>query len=283
MKIQKKEIRLSPNHPSLLLNLTLQKLEFGQPLTMNREGILVDGYRRYQLHEEPEIEVHEIQTNEVFPPALELNRHSRAWDEADCILWIRWARSLGIDNPPVPIQRFQPELLDASEELYRWIAQRKLTVRQVHLLHKAPPRYRSLFTELLTEQVDLNDNETRDLIEMASDLANSSPEKDLKAMFQKMFSEVLADKSLTASQKGEILLREVRVLRYPYYHKALSEFTGNWKELHLEPDFQAKKDRLVKHGILELTFSATSLEDLKEKVRKLQQSLGSYLWNKVWK
>src|SRR5262245_52874607 len=184
MKIQKKEVRLSPNHPSLLLSLTPKNLEFVSPLVINREGILVDGYRRYLLQEQSEIEVFQIQTTEVFLPALELNQHSRIWDEADCILWMRWARSLGINDPPIPIRQFPAAILEADVDLYQYIAQRRLTPRQVQLLLNAPPRYQKIFTDLLTKEVELNANETRDLIEMASELANSSPKRDLEGILE---------------------------------------------------------------------------------------------------
>lgn len=97
------------------------------------------------------------------------------------------------------------------------------------------------------------------------------------------FSAILADKSLTPKQKGERLLREVRVLRYPYYQRKLDEFSGNWKGLHLEPDFQAKKNLFVERDLLEITFSAGSPEDMKEKVSKLSQSMDSIIWSKFWK
>lgn len=284
MKIPKQQIGLSENHPSLLLDLKPEKSQFFSPLIVNEDGILVDGYRRYQLQEDPEPDVITLNTKEIFPVAMALNERTRIWDETDCFLWVRWARHHGIESVQLPIQRSHSELFGAEVPLLQLIAQRRLLLRQAEILMNAPRSYRPFLLHLLTEKVRLNVNETRDFVEMISDLANQRKMRDLRALAaDPPFSTILADKSLTPKQKGEHLLREIRVLRYPYYQRKLDEFSGNWKELQLEPDFQAKRNLFVERELLEITFSVGSYEEMKEKVNRLYQSLNSFIWSKLWK
>ena len=87
---------------------------------------------------------------------------------------------------------------------------------------------------------------------------------------------------MVAKQKGELLLKEMRILRYPYYQKKSEELTSNWQQIRLEQDTQAKKALFLERGILELSFSACSLEEMKQKIMNLYQSLSSPVWNRIW-
>jgi hypothetical protein len=282
MKTTKNQIQLSKAHPSLLLDLQHQTVEFIAPLIVNETGVLVDGYRRYQLLGE-EVEVIRIPTSRIFEPALELNQRTRIWDESDCLLWHKWAMSLGIEKPRFPGEPYSTDLLDFDTYWWRLVAQRKLLPRQVSILSNAPRRYQRFLGEILTELIQLNANETRDFVEMVSDLSNQRKDREIKSLFEMSpISLILADGSLTPKQRGERLLREVRVLRYPYYQQQLSEFSGIWKELELESEFHARRNAFIERGVLELSFSANSLQEMRKRVGKLYRSLDSSLWKKVW-
>jgi hypothetical protein len=62
----------------------------------------------------------------------------------------------------------------------------------------------------------------------------------------------------------------------------LDEFSENWRDLKLESNIQAKKSLFVERGVLELTLSARSFVEMKEKVERLHRSLTSGLWTKIW-
>jgi hypothetical protein len=283
MRIARNQIRLSEDHPSLFLELEPQKADFSAPLIMNREGFLIDGYRRFQLLVEEELEVAQIDTNLIYPPAFSLNQRTRNWDETDCFLWFRWAKHLGVVTTGLPFVHFPDVLFDADRSILKLIAQRKLLLRQAQILLGAPQKYRPILIYMLSEDVQLNVNETRDLVEMLTDLANQNKPRDIREVTKHpALSAVLADKSLNLKQKGERLLREVRVLRYPYIQRKLGEFSENWRDLQLEPDIQTKKNLFVERGVLELNLSARSFEEMRKKVERLCRSLTSELWNKIW-
>lgn len=283
MRIARNQIRLSEGHPSLFLELEPQKPDFHAPLIVNREGFLIDGYRRFQLLAEEELEVAQIDTNLIYPPAFALNQRTRNWDETDCFLWFRWAKNLDIYTTALPVVHFPDVLFEADRPILKLIAQRKLLLRQAQILLDAPQKYRPVLIHMLSEAVQLNANETRDLVEMLIDLANQNKSRDIREVVaQPVLSAVLADKSLNLKQKGERLLREVRVLRYPYIQRKLGEFSENWRELQLESDIQAKKKLFVERGVLELNLSARSFEEMRKKVEGLSRSLTSELWNKIW-
>lgn len=282
MKITRNQIRLSENHPSLFQELEPQKPDFFAPLIINREGFLIDGYRRFQFLPEDELDVTQIDTNLIYTPAFTLNQRTRNWDETDCFLWFRWAKSLGVDTRGLPFVHFPDVLFDADHSILKLIAQRKLFLRQAQILLGAPQKYQPILIHMLSE-VRLNANETRDLVEMLSDLANQNKPRDIREIVKEpTLSAVLADKSLNLKQKGERLLREVRVLRYPYVQRKLGEFSEKWHDLQLEPDIQTKKNLFVERGVLELNLSARSFEEMRKKVERLCRSLTSELWNKIW-
>src|SRR5206468_3721526 len=115
MKVRKEEIQLSPLHPSLQISLVPEKLVMN-PVVIRKDGTLIDGYRRYQLCPYAEIEAVEMD-GELFQTAVSLNFRTRKWDEAECFLWIRWARSLGADASGMPFHQFAADLFAAEPNL----------------------------------------------------------------------------------------------------------------------------------------------------------------------
>jgi hypothetical protein len=98
----------------------------------------------------------------------------------------------------------------------------------------------------------------------------------------KVFDRILGDSVLNRKQKGERLLVEMRVLRYPYYTRKSKDFSSYWGQLGLDPFIQAKKSAFLERGCLEIALSAASLEEFKEKVSLLYQTLESPVWKKIW-
>jgi hypothetical protein len=284
MRIRKDQIRLSPMHPTLLLNLPHESI-FAAPVVVNEEGILIDGYRRFQLCEADELEAIEMKTAAVFDCAYQLNYRTRVWDETDCFFWSRWGEGLGVsgDKLPIPIRTFAEELQSADRKVLELLACRNLSYRQVVAILKTPPAYHEFYFELLCGPVRLNVNETADLLEMSVALKQTLGKKSIKELFESSpFAEILAQKALTPKQRGEALLKAFRLLRYPYYQKKLEQFTSYWQRLDLGQNVAVKKNAFVERGVLEISLSSVSLQDMKESVSKLASSLDSPDWEKIW-
>ena len=282
MKYSKSQIQLCDRHPTRLLKLEPQSV-LTAPLVINPEGILVDGYRRYQLLPQEDVEVVQIGTPNVFEAALELNRRTRRWDEIDCFLWTRWARTFGLSDTDLPLKRFPDELYSAEDSLLSLLANGQLLFRQAVLILQSPQRYHSFFQRFLVEDIELNSNGTADLIAMVCDLARIQGKATLEDLFSESgFRRILQHPNLTRRQKGELLLKEMRILRYPYYRKKAEEFSTYWRELNLDNAVLAKKDLFLRRGLLEISFSCISFEGLRGKVTRLYESLGSPVWSKIW-
>lgn len=274
-------MKLSPAHPSLLLELQPQTIPTA-PLVVNQDGILVDGYRRFQMMQNEQLPVHEVRTANIVQTAFDLNRSTREWDDVDCFLWIRWARELNLPLNDLPIQRFPQSLFQLDAITLRDVAMRRLGIRQVSLLQDAPQRYREIMHRIITNQISLNQNSTAAFIEMSCDLANKDPKRDLGSIFMRSpLREILEDSNSTPQQKGDRLLKAMRVLRYPYYEKKSEQFSSSWRRLQLD-GFQPRKSAFIQRGVLEISFSASSLQELKDQAKKLSDSMQSPEWEELW-
>jgi hypothetical protein len=281
MKMQKSQIRLSENHPSMLLALESQSV-LAAPLVIDQEGMLIDGYRRFQLSADEEVETIQMNVSDPFEAALALNQRTRRWDDADCFLWTRWARALNRINTNLPISHFTQLLFEADVSLLQHIAARQLSLRQAQLILNSPNRYRFFLQDFLTDKIQLNANETSAFIDMACDLANKLGKPRLEDLFAgDPFSSILAG-ALTPRQKGEALLKVMRDLRYPYYQQRAHEFSLVWRELNLGESIQARKSLFLERGVLELTLTSTSVEELNRIAIQLCRSLESPVWSRIW-
>lgn len=287
MKVHKEKIRLSPDHPSLLLNLrSCEKIEkepfIFAPVVIDQHGTLVDGYRRYQLTDDVEVDVVQREVTNLFEAAFDLNRNTRAWDPVDQFLWSRWASSLHVATDRVS-SNFPDILKHAPNPVLEALAQRKLQLRQAQLILDAPAKYQSFLLELLTQTIHLNINETATLIEMGCDLVSVLNKRTIPDVFSGTpLAEILQNPSLSPRQKGESLLKVMRILRYPEYHKKVEAFSVLWRQLGLEPSIRIKKAQFLERGILEMTLTSGSLDEMKEKVHAFSRSLDSPIWDKIW-
>lgn len=282
MKLSKNRIKVSEAHPSLQLELQPQSI-LASPVVIDLDGNLVDGYRRFQLAEGDDIEGITMPVESIFHAALELNRRTRLWDSIDCFFWARWARQMGVTEPALPLTRFPEELFSLSDTLLSLLAKRRLTLRQAILLIHAPRRYQDFFQQLFGETILLNDNETAAFIEMVSDLKTILAKTELQDVFlEDSLSRVLGSIDLTPKQRGEQLLKEMRRLRYPYYQKKSDEFSLLWQQLDLGKGVHANKKMFLERGILEITWSASSHEEARERAERLCRSMSSQVWSEIW-
>jgi hypothetical protein len=281
MKLSRESIQLSSLHPSLCIPLNSQPLVM-TPVIVTSDHVLIDGYRRYQLCPDSQIEAMEFEGG-LFETAFALNLRTRVWDETDCFLWCRWARSIGADASILPLHQFPEELFRADSALIAALASRKLAFRQFLFLCRAPARHRKSLQKLLIEDIQLNPNETAAFIETATDLLPILERKTIEEVFQQeALVSVLEDEALNPRQRGEKLLKEMRALRYPYYTKKLKEFSSSWGQLNLDQVVQVKKNFFLERGTLEISLSATSQDDLKTKILQLGASLDLSHWKKIW-
>lgn len=275
MKVAKRDIRLSSDHPSLLLDLAPEE-SLQAPIIIDPAGTLVDGYRRFRLSTRDEIEALEMQCTNLYEAAFELNRRTRLWDDVDCFLWNRWSESLGAKQS-LPLHRVHGALLNATDEMLRLIANRRLTLRQCVLILESPPAYQPFFLKFLSESIRLNNNETAVFIDFCRDLKNI-------LNLPRIEDVVLKIEGQNGSQgaRGERLLKGMRVLRYPYYQKKLDEFAASWRELDLGENIQTNRNHFLERGKLEITFTSGSYREMKQAVERLFRSVESPLWRKIW-
>lgn len=282
MKILKQDIRLFPTHPSMLLFLQPQSI-LSPPLVIDQNGNLIDGYRRYQLQEGDFIEAVQISIENVFEASYEMNLRSRTWDDIDCFLWKRWARSIGADANRLPSRHHPAVLESASIQLLTGLGQRRITMRQALLIQEAPEVAQDYLLDLLSNRINVNDNETAELIRMAWDMKIRQKTAGIRGLFEyEPFVSILQNIKLSPKQRGEALLKELRTVRYPIYQKKLEQFTSDWQQLKLGRGIQAKGNSFVERGVLEISFASTSLEELKNHINRLSASLDSPVWARIW-
>jgi hypothetical protein len=282
MKILKQEIHLSPMHPSMLLALQPQSILYA-PLVIDQNRNLIDGYRRFQLLQDDSIEATQISVENIFEAGYEMNLRSRTWDEIDYFLWKRWANSIGSNASNLPAQRVPAILESAPIRMLTLLAQRKITMRQATLIQDAPPATHEYFLDLLSEVVHLNDNETAEFIRLAWDVKVRERVSGLAKLLETgPFVVILQDRRLSPKQRGEALLKELRAVRYPLYQKKLEQFTSDWQQLNLGRGIQAKSNFFVERGVLEISFASKSLEELKDFINRLSESLVSPEWARIF-
>jgi hypothetical protein len=279
--MKKTEIRLSENHPTFLES-RFTKGNFYSPVIVSQEGILVDGYRRLMAENADEIDTIQMNCPSIFSAALDLNRNTRSWDEIDLLLWQRWARTLGVVNSDLFRHDFRLEFQNAPVFVLKALADRELEIGQTIKILNAPRSTWEFFISFLTSTIHLNTNETSAFIEMTFDLANRNHSKDLEEVFaMEPLPKILADAGLNPRKRGEVLLKEMRSLRYPLYTKKSEALSAAWHQLSLEK-LQAKKSLFLDRGVLEITIRARSYDEMSEQVKKLFESLGSPAWDAIW-
>jgi hypothetical protein len=96
------------------------------------------------------------------------------------------------------------------------------------------------------------------------------------------FDVILQDRRLSPKRRGEALLKELRAVRYPLYQKKLEQFTSDWQQLNLGRGIQAKSNSFVERGVLEISFASKSLEELKNHIKRLSESLASPEWARIF-
>ncbi len=284
MKIAKKSIRLVEAHPSLLLDLTPQDVPVS-PVIIDQNGVLVDGYRRLQVSRHDEIDAAQVEVEDWFSTAAAFNTRTRAWDDIDRLLWTRLARSVGAPAASIPGgANFPGEILEqADASLLRLLARRQLQARQVTLLLRLPEHYREFFAGALSEWVTLNANETGDFIDIACDLKKMLGKRTLKELFETPgLAEVVGNQELSSKQRGEWLLKRMRILRYPKYQEQAERFSSGWSQLHFGHGIRPNKNFFLQRGVLEMTVSSSSLQELRRAVEEIHGSLDSPAWEKIW-
>jgi hypothetical protein len=278
----KSKIKLSDYHPSLLES-NFSKLGFYSPIIVNQEGTLVDGYRRFMADSNKEIETIEMNCPSIYRAAVEFNRNTRSWDEVDLLLWRRWARDLRFDDSNSSNANFPPELENAPIFILKSLADRQIEIGQAIRILNAPKSTWQFFLDFLIKTIHLNTNETSVFIEMTFDLANRMGKKSLPDVFRiDPLPEILNDATQNMRKKGEVLLKEMRRLRYPLYTKKSEALSTAWRQLSLEK-LRAKKSLFLDRGVLEITIRARSHDEMSDQVRKLFESLGSPAWDNLWK
>jgi hypothetical protein len=281
MKIPKSKIQLSETHPTLLLDLSPTASSFHFPVLISKDLVLIDGYRRYQIHPESEIEAIQVEAENILEAAYEANLNTRAWDETDCFLWYRWARHLSHSASKLPMHEFEAPLFEVELPILRLLAQRSLHFRQFSAIARLPVTYHWFFAKFLTNTIQLNPNETHQFIEIALDLRKIQKIPSLQQLFQSpALAEIIQNSEQTRKQKGERLLKEMRILRYPYYHKRSELFSTYWQQLNIGQNISLKKSLFLERGLLELTITASSPEEFREKLQRLCETSNSPLWNK---
>lgn len=282
MKISKHEIHLSPMHPSMLLTLQPQSI-FYAPLVIDQNRNLIDGYRRFQLVQGDSIEVTPVFAENIFDAAYEINFRSRTWDDVDCFFWRRWAQSIGGNTERVPVQRQSSVLESASTSMLTLLAERKITIRQAALIQEAPPATHEYLSNLLSVVIHLNDNETAEFIRMAWDVKIREKMSGLRELLETgRFLVILQDRRYSPKQRGEALLKDLRAVRYPLYQRKLEQFTSDWQQLNLGRGIQAKGNSFVERGVLEISFASKSLQELKNHINRLSESLASSEWARIF-
>ena len=288
MKIAKREIHLSSQHPSLLVDLPPAET-LAAPVLIDASGTLIDGYRRFRLSTGDEIDAVEMKITNVFEAAHELNLRTRLWDDADCFLWSRWASGSGT-TLSLPCRPIQGSLLQAPEPMLRLIANRKLTLRQCMLILESPPAFQPFLQQFLSESIRLNNNETAVFIDLCRDLKQilklpriedvvaHVDSQDAPAVIPPPFR----SEGNHARARGERLLKGMRVLRYPYYQKKQGEFASSWRELDLGENIQTNRNHFLERGKLEITFTSGSYREMKQTIERLFNSVESALWRKIW-
>jgi hypothetical protein len=234
--------------------------------------------------QQDDLETIQIHTSNLFEAAVQLNSRTRHWDETDCFFWMRWAKSLGEQQPVLPISRFAEELDQAGESLLALTANRRLSLRQAVLILRAPKRYREFLEQFLSESIRLNANETAEFIDMLCDLTRTFKKPLPRDLFAELnLLSTVEQPRLSPGRKGEALLKEMRILRYPYYQKKAGEFSSEWHELSLDEIVLARKSLFLERGVLEISLSSRSFAEFKRKVTRLYESLSSPAWEKIWK
>ena len=272
--MQNDSITLSEKHPSLLEDL-VRFAGYCAPIIVSQDGILIDGYRRYQL--DSDIETTVMNVRSIYDAALTINRNTRKWDEIDCFFWSRWADSLGVQQDPYP-----EALLKAPIEMLRALANRKLQLGQAVRILETPSHNWLFFLDILTRHIKLNMNETASFLEMTFDLANRWGTKNLANVFDhEVLNPIWNESRIDPKERGGALLKAMRRLRYPLYQKKSEELAAAWQELHLD-QLQGNKNLFLTRGILEIKIRARSREEMSAKVDGLFESLSKPAWKRIW-
>ena len=267
-------IVLSENHPSLLEQIVRQA-GYCAPIIVNQDSILIDGYRRYLA--DPEIDVIQMKVTSIYDAAFTLNRNTRRWDDIDRFLWARWAESLDPKSASYP-----EELRKAPIEMLQALANRKLQLAQALRILSAPRPSWPFFVQILTGRVTLNVNETATFIDMSLDLANRSNTRNIADVFHHLdLNGILVKEGLLPKQRGEVLLKAMRRLRYPLYQQKSEEKAAAWNELKLD-NLQGNQNLFLTRGVLEITVRAKSHDEMTSKVKELYETLNSAMWSKLW-
>lgn len=279
--MRKNEIFLSPNHPSLLEEHSLQSTLF-PPLIVSADRVLIDGYRRYRALQTPDVPAIQMEVTSLYDAAFQINRNTRVWDEIDIFFWTRWAESLGSRITHLPRKQFPDELKSAPPAVLTALVNRQILLGQAIRILQAPASTWPFFVEMLSSVIRLNVNETAQFMDITFDLANRQKSKNLNTVLEvEPLQQILNKPGMNARQKGEALLKGMRKLRYPLYQRKIEELSTAWRQLNLER-LRVKKSLFLERGILELTITARSLNDLSEQVRELFESLQSSGWSRIW-
>jgi hypothetical protein len=118
---------------------------------------------------------------------------------------------------------------------------------------------------------------------MAIDLKKLLQQPTFTALFETPdFKKVIGNEDQTRKQRGENLLKAMRILRYPKYHKRSEQFSSYWQQLNIGQNITLRKSLFLERGLLELTIAANSPEDFRERLQKLCETSDSPFWNKIW-
>ena len=160
-------------------------------------------------------------------------------------------------------------LLDFEKEIKDAIANNEIEMEKALQLLEFDHTDRAFIYDLLFKEVNINLNETKDIIQSLTDLKHMKQTEITEIMTSNEITKIISDKSLDKRKKGEQICGVIKRMRYPLLSEQEFLFEKLCKSLNLNSNIRINHSRYFEQNDIQITIKSSDEKKLNADFEKL--------------
>jgi ParB/RepB/Spo0J family partition protein len=293
------------------LNVTMdsiKKVGLINPVILNKTHdrdetyTIVCGYQRIKVFKklgEERIDakvVKGLSDEELSLLSLHDNMFSRGFNEIEKAIVIKKFQEIGYSydrlmSEITPLINIPPNkkildkylsLLKLDREIMNAVAGNELEPEKAFLLIMLDNAERDFVYRILFKESGTNINETKETIRNLLDLRQIERKSITELLASGEVSNILSDSKINKRQKGEMVYKLIKSMRYPAISKKEDEFARSCKGLGLDNNVRITHSRFFEGDDIQITIKASDEEKLRNSIEKFLSNIENGAFKRIF-
>ncbi len=191
------------------------------------------------------------------------------------------ASFLGIPPKIKIIEKFL-SVLRLDSEIKRCVANGELELEKVFLLVELEKMDKEIVFRTLFRESSTNINETKAIIRNLLDLKLIKKQGMVELLSSKEVTNILLDSKYNKRQKGEMVCRLIKHMRYPVISEKEDGFSVLCRELGIDNDIRINHSKYFEGDEIRITIKASNEDKLKANLEKLISNIKNGSFKKIF-